>query len=240
MRAVCLDFDGTLGYMSPSHWAAYAQAAREHGLEVSEQQLAAAGTDRAWERWATPLGVAHPQASTSEAAFRAVRAAIAVDRLRAAGVDAPPATLRAVGERAADLEGETARYRLYDDARPALERIAAAGARAIVISNHVWRLPEIVRGLGVEPLIAGVITSARCGYRKPHPEIFRAALRVAAAEAAGEAGETVMVGDSMAADVRGAQALGMRAVLLDRSGAAPAPPDVTVIRTLLEVPLAWP
>src|SRR5581483_11118651 len=148
IRAVCFDFDGTLGYMTPSHWHAYEQAAREQGIEVSAEAMRAVGVDRSWDRWITPLGVAHVDASASEEAFREVRVAIAMDRMRAAAGEAiDERVLRAAGERAADLEGEPSRYRLYEDTRPALERIKTEGAASLVVSNHLWALPEIVEGL---------------------------------------------------------------------------------------------
>ncbi|MFA7250212.1 MAG: HAD family hydrolase [Dehalococcoidia bacterium] len=241
IRAVCFDFDGTLAYMSPSHWALYAEAARAAGLDVSEAALSADTTDRAWEPWTTPLGVAHPEASASQEAFRALRAGLAIDRIRTAlpdPVDARVAdgrALREAGRRAAILEEEPARYVLFDETLPALRRLRDAGIASIVVSNHIWMLPEIVESL-TGGLCAGVVTSARCGYRKPHPEIFRAALRLTSARP----DDIVMVGDSVSADVRGAEDAGMHAVLIARERAAPAPDGVCVIHSLLQVPLEWP
>ena len=46
-----------------------------------------------------------------------------------------------------------------------------------------------------------------------------------------------MVGDSLAHDIEGARQLGMRAVLVSRSGSPiECPPDVPVIRSLRELP----
>ncbi|RLT44237.1 MAG: HAD family hydrolase [Chloroflexi bacterium] len=236
IRAVCFDFDGTLAYMSPSHWALYAEAARGAGIDVSETALAADTTDRAWEPWMTPLGPVHLEASASQEAFRALRAGVAVDRIRAAATDAPEAALLEAGRRAAIFEEDAARYVLFDDALPALQRLADAGIESIVVSNHIWALPEIVDTLGAGALFGGVITSARLGYRKPHPAIFAEALRLTSARA----DEIVMVGDSVSADVRGAEAAGMHAVLIDREGTRELPDDVHVIRSLLDVPIEWP
>ncbi len=68
---------------------------------------------------------------------------------------------------------------------------------------------------------------------KPHPSIFEAALaHVGAAPA-----QAVMVGDSLTHDIEGARQLGMRAVLVARSGQpVECPPDVPVIRSLRELP----
>ena len=52
---------------------------------------------------------------------------------------------------------------------------------------------------------------------KPHPSIFQAALDLLGTTAA----ESVMVGDSPSDDIEGALRIGMRAVLLRRSGIRP-------------------
>ena len=68
---------------------------------------------------------------------------------------------------------------------------------------------------------------------KPHPSIFRAALELMQVPAV----EAVMVGDSLAHDVAGARAAGMRGILLARGRAVPsAGDDVPVIRSLAELP----
>lgn len=235
VRTVCLDFDGTLAFMEPSHWALYAEAARTAGIEVSEAAIAAGGVDNAWGPWMTPLGPVHREASASQQAFRALRATLAAARIRAAAPDAPDAALEAAGAHAALLEEEASRYVLFEDSRPALQRIADAGVESIIISNHIWTLPEIVADRGLGDLVAATVTSARCGVRKPHPAIFETALRLTAARPE----EIVMVGDSVCADIRGATALGMHAVFIDREGTRTVPEDVRVIRSLLEIPLEW-
>jgi HAD superfamily hydrolase (TIGR01509 family) len=245
IRTVCLDFDQTLGYIAPSHFALYVAAARECGLQVTEEALRARPLTDAWARWMTPLGPDHSSASRDEASFRAVREELHAIRLGEAlatvGSDRGLAecddeTLVQAARRIAELECQPEHYRLYDDALPALERLARAGVQAVIVSNHVWRLPEIVRALGCGARFEGVVTSARAGYRKPHPEIFRAAVRLA-----GTPPElTLMVGDSLRDDVEGARRVGMPAVLLDRSGSRPSKRcDEHVIHSLLEIPLQW-
>ncbi|MQA00002.1 MAG: HAD-IA family hydrolase [Dehalococcoidia bacterium] len=234
-RTVCLDFDRTLGFMAAGNFSLYLRAAEECGVSVTEEQLAARPLEDAWEQWMTPEGPAHLDASVDEASFRRLREALHRARIRAAGIECDDATLGRIGARVAALEGEAVHYRLYDDAVPGLERLARAGLQAVVVSNHVWQLPEIMRALGCGARFEGVVTSARVGYRKPHPEIFRAALRLS-----GSAPEdALMVGDSLSADVSGAQAAGLRAVLLDRSGEHPPVEGVTVIRSLVDIPLTW-
>lgn len=235
IKAAFLDFDGTLGEMRPSHFAAYRTAAAECGIEVSEDDLAARELDDAWARWMTPDGAVHLEESASEAAFRELRIALAVDRLRAAGARGDEAAFRHAGERIAEIEGDPSWYALYDETILALERLSKAGVEAIVVSNHVWKLPEIVKALGAGALVAGVVSSARVGARKPHPLIYQHALRLTSAQP----DESVMVGDSLTADVAGAERAGIHGVYFNRRG-RPAPEGVLTIRTLLDIPLEWP
>ncbi len=79
---------------------------------------------------------------------------------------------------------------------------------------------EELRHHGLLDLFEVLSISCEVGYLKPHPRIFQHAL-----DALGiEAEEAVMVGDSLRADVGGAKALGMTAVL-KRYNAAKAETD---------------
>jgi putative hydrolase of the HAD superfamily len=98
---------------------------------------------------------------------------------------------------------------VYPDAAPALERVRESGWSNVVLSNHAPELVDIVTGAGLGDLIDHVVTSARAGYEKPHPEIFRTALRDA-----GEPARRWMVGDNPMADVAGAERVGIPAILV--------------------------
>jgi putative hydrolase of the HAD superfamily len=104
------------------------------------------------------------------------------------------------------------RYVLYDDALPVLEGLRAQGWRHIILSNHVPELPDIVEGLGLAPYLDCCITSAFTGYEKPHPEAFRIALA-----RAGNPEKAWMIGDNILADIQGAEALGIPAILVHSS-----------------------
>ena len=67
---------------------------------------------------------------------------------------------------------------------------------------------------------------------KPSPTIFRAVLELLRVEPSA----AVMVGDSLADDVDGAQAIGMRAFLIDREGRFADRDDA--LPTLLALPAA--
>ena len=231
IRTVCFDFQDTLAYFADTHLGLYVQAAAEHGVDVTAGALGK-HVDDAWAQWRTPQGLDHAAASRDEPTYSALRLAVHRNRFRAVGVEGGAAD--AIAERVLELESDPGHYRLYDDTVPALERLAAAGAEAMIVSNHIWRLPEIVDALGIGSRLRAVLTSARVGYRKPHPAIYAEALRCAGRDPA----EVLFVGDNAQADVAGPRAAGMRSVLLDREGAHGAgDADGDAIRSLLEVPL---
>jgi HAD superfamily hydrolase (TIGR01549 family) len=132
------------------------------------------------------------------------------------------------------------RFEAFGDARAALLRARRAGARVVVVSNWDVSLLEVLELVGLAPLLHAVVTSAAVGAAKPAPAIFRHALALAAVEP----GSALHVGDSLAEDVRGAQACGIRAALLRRAETSPAgqaPPvgaGVSTITSLAE--LRWP
>ena len=125
---------------------------------------------------------------------------------------------------------EHANFDLYEDALPVLDEVRRAGLKIGLVSNGARDLEEFVVHHGLD--VDAAIGSRAHGRTKPHETIFRAAL-----EALGvEPEEAAMVGDSLADDVEGARALGMRAVLVDREGRFPEVPDA--LRDLYGVPAA--
>jgi putative hydrolase of the HAD superfamily len=103
-------------------------------------------------------------------------------------------------------------FSLYPDVEPALRDLHAAGVRVGLVSNSQRPLEIFAEHFALDGLIAAAVSSAEHGYLKPHPSIFREALRLM--EVAPEA--SVMIGDSLRHDIEGARRAGMRGVLLRR------------------------
>jgi HAD superfamily hydrolase (TIGR01509 family) len=99
-----------------------------------------------------------------------------------------------------------------------------------LVSNGQRDLEGFARHHGLDVDVC--VGSMSHGRVKPHRSIFDAALTALAAAPSAAA----MVGDSVADDIEGARALGMRAILLDRDGLYPGEPDR--IDTLLALPAA--
>jgi len=120
------------------------------------------------------------------------------------------------------------RFRPYPDAAPALGRLRLLGIRSAVVSNWDVSLRGVLAELGLGGLVDDIVVSAEVAARKPDPAIVRAALRRLRCPAE----RALMVGDSPETDVAGAQAAGVRAVLVDRTGNATEVPGVERIFTL--------
>jgi putative hydrolase of the HAD superfamily len=120
------------------------------------------------------------------------------------------------------------RFRPYADAATALGRLRLRGVRAAVVSNWDVSLPGVLGELGLGGLLDDVVVSASVGARKPDPAIVEAALRRLRCPAH----RALMVGDSPETDVAAAQAAGVRAVLVDRTGSVPDTQGVERIPTL--------
>ncbi len=95
---------------------------------------------------------------------------------------------------------------------------------------------DLLEQYGFRQYMDAVVISGDVNRRKPHPEIYKIALRALGVEAS----ETVFVGDSLDRDISGPQNVGMKAILLKR---APIPEDNTVepdavVESLSELPKA--
>jgi len=103
-------------------------------------------------------------------------------------------------------------WQVYADTLPSLERWQARGIELGVISNFDSRLHRVLSVLGLDRYFQSVTISTEVGAAKPSPEIFRASL----AKHRCMPQQAWHIGDSEAEDYAGAQAIGMRAVLVSR------------------------
>ena len=207
MRAVLWDFDETIaereGMWSGALLAALDAACPGHGVT---RDALRPGLRDGFPWHAPDVGHAHPTPDAWWAALAPLLSGACVG----AGVSAGDAERAAAALRGFYLD--PAGWSVYDDVAPALDRLS--GYRHVVVSNHVPELPSLVTALGLS--FDAVVTSAEVGWEKPNPRIFRVAL-----DAAGVAARDAwMVGDNPVADVAGAEAAGIRAILV-RTGGAP-------------------
>ena len=203
---VLWDFDGTLAHR-PGMWrGCLIETLDAHvpGHGVAADALVPFLRDGF--PWHAP-DVAHPELSTADAWWERVEGILA----RAlAGVGVAEADVPRLARLTRELYVDCATgWTLFDDTLPALRALAERGWRHAILSNHVPELPSLVGGLGLAEHVGPVLTSAAIGYEKPHPRAFELAL-----EACGAPERVWMVGDNPQADVAGAEAAGIPAILV--------------------------
>jgi putative hydrolase of the HAD superfamily len=148
--------------------------------------------------------------------------------LKEAGIQAEEKTLmRLLGA----MQNAQMDLALFEDTLPVLTDLKARGLVTGLISNIEKNMTEAIQKLGIASKLDIVVTSQDAGAVKPQPEIFRFALR----QGKVQAGEALYVGDQYRVDVLGANAAGMKGILLDRVGYYKQKPDCPVIKSLKEV-----
>lgn len=105
-------------------------------------------------------------------------------------------------------------WQAEEDALPTLEELRRLGYHIGLISNAGYDedVQVLIDQAGFRPYLEFVLTSAAAGIRKPHPDIFEAALNYFGVPAR----QAVMVGDFLQADILGANRLGMGSVWITR------------------------
>ena len=103
---------------------------------------------------------------------------------------------------------------LYDDVVPTLQRLRGAGFKLAIVSNWDTPLEPLTERLGIAEYFDAIVAShdGRVRSEKPDPHIFNYALAAVGVSAK----EAVHVGDTYAADIVGAENVGIRPILLDR------------------------
>jgi len=129
-------------------------------------------------------------------------------------------------------------WRLEKGATEVLQELSARGLMLGAVTNvsDSQNALDLLSRAGIGGHFDVIVTSAAHGRRKPHADIFLAALDSCHALP----GEAVMVGDSYEADIRGAHALGIPAIWVTRH-ARPMPSEMPVlpratVRYLHQVP----
>jgi HAD superfamily hydrolase (TIGR01549 family) len=226
IRAVFLDFYGTLAGWQPAGAQIQQEAAAAEGLTVD----------------AAAIDMAYPTANAfmdSENAIRRIAARTEAERgeffaryeqllLATAGHDVSREYADRVWRRVRDTPK---RLGLYPDSLPAVQALAADGRTVGVISNMGTELHQMIEELGLAAHVSVTVSSGEVGVSKPHPAVFQAALDRAGVAA----DEALHVGDGYESDAMGARNAGIHPLLLIREAGIHAPADCPTVRSLTEV-----
>lgn len=223
-RAVFFDVDFTLIFPKSTFDASgYRSFGERHGLRLVPDP----------ERFEAALDAAASELAIDEDLAYRPELFVQYARRVLEGMGGQGPGLDACAREIYDEWAECRHFSLYDDVKSALQELHKQGLRLGLISNTHRCLELFQRHFGLEILITSAVSSCVHGFMKPHPSIFETALRAVGVEA----DEALMVGDSIKHDVVGARQVGMRAVLLARSGWVDERLEaVPVISSLRELP----
>jgi putative hydrolase of the HAD superfamily len=224
-KAIFIDVGRTLVWVPPFA-DLYLQACQEQGVAVSLEALQVA-TKQVWDRIVLEDATVTfaPTATVNRHFWRLTN----YRTLLLAGVEEK---LAAIEERFQEILDDAATFPVFPEVPAALAALRTGGYVLGIVSNWGWCLPHLCRQLGLARYFDFILASSRVGCAKPHPGIFQRALAIAGVAPV----QALHVGDSVYADVNGARAVGMDAILLDRSGKEHS--DYPAIRALDELP-AW-
>jgi HAD superfamily hydrolase (TIGR01549 family) len=204
LRAVVFDVDFTIARPGPDLGPdGYVRLGRRHGLELDSTRYEEA------RRAAFATLKRHPELDHDEEIWVLFTERI-IEGMGGTGEDTYAA--------AVEMEGAWAHahhFELYEDALPVLDTLRASGLKLGLLSNTARDLDAFVAHHGLT--VDAVLTSRAHGKTKPHETIFNRMLELLRVDA----GEAVMVGDTLEDDVEGALAVGMRAILVDREDRYP-------------------
>jgi len=229
-RAVLFDFGGTLydyATLAPGDAESILALARWSGIDADLPAIRAAQREAMRAVFRTYL----PQ---SYYLHRDLFRDAAAGTLRQLGVEPDDAHLDRF--RAMQWELHQRDFRLREGVIETLAAMRARGLHIGMVSNiDDDQLEHLLAVAGLRPHFDSLLSSEAAGSCKPHPAIFAEALRRAGCAAE----EALFVGDTLQQDIAGANAMGMRSVLIwhrdDKPPALDAVQPAHVIRRIPEL-----
>lgn len=232
IRAIAFDCYGTLIQADAEHYVeTFGAIIREQGLAVGAKDL--------WDHWLAALRTSQSEAGADPAAlitradppfapYRETWVDHFRDAFQAAGVAGDPHAATAALHR---MLGEA---EAYPEVAPTLASLRGRYRLALISNADDDWLHACLRRNGLTDWEVAVSSEEVRAY-KPHPAIFREALRRLDLQPR----EVLYVGDSPYADVFGAVHMGMPVAWVNRRGAElprRVPPPTFTIATLAELP----
>lgn len=207
VRAVTLDLGGTLLRVEPSVGEVYAQGAARLGYPVTSSAVEE-NFRRAWQGSLTRSDARGYR--TSDEILREEWRQIVAESF---GDLVPPEAMGELFEQLYSHFAAGKAWVLAPGVHGALEVLRARGIRLGVLSNWDSRVTTTLEDLGLSDAFDALTVSHAVGFEKPHPEIFRQAMR----QLDSTPTNTLHIGDSLLADIQPARVLGLRTLWIASS-----------------------
>jgi HAD superfamily hydrolase (TIGR01549 family) len=219
IQGILFDFGGTLYDYYPSNSVIWSRIAKRLGVDISPND------PRIWKGMqrqsieTTKRDVPFSKLSREEIHT------LNLHVLDALGIDGE-GTMDIISE---EFDKRGHGYRINPESKETLERIYSMGLKIGLVSNcpSEFGKPrrQTMRGDGVLQSFSAIILSGEVGHEKPEKEIFMIALNSLGLQ---DASKVMHVGDSLGADVIGAQNAGLIPVLYDPMGFHPGENVITI------------
>lgn len=229
IQAVLFDLDGTLRHSVPSSLDVFHQMAEDLGVQFGLQEIWAAHRWQ-YEYWAGSSDMVLDRTESMDGTEGDFWRAYARRHLRVLGVES---------EETAPLAAEITRRMQHEhdpidtvagDAQETLQQLRQAGYALGVLSNRSQPFVPLMEELNLMQHFEFALAAGELGWWKPDPMLFEQALlrMQVPADAA------IYVGDNYYADVLGAEAAGLRPILIDPQRWFPEA-ECDVIQTLADL-----
>jgi len=200
IRAVLFDAGQTLLHVRTSVGTEYARTAARHGIRVDADDI-----ERRFRlAWVSSIDRARARGHRcSDAILSAEWREIVRETFPP---EIPTVKLGPIFEELYSRFSSMDAWSLAPGVRASLETLRGLGIRLGVLSNWDSRLPVLLAQIGIRDCFHFTVISFETGFEKPHPEMFRRGMSLAGTLPR----ETLIVGDSLEADILPAIQLGMR------------------------------
>lgn len=112
------------------------------------------------------------------------------------------------------IDSRRKRHVVYDDVMPCLDKLKHSHRLGLLTNGEPGLQRRKINGAGFGPYFSAIVISGEEGIGKPDARIFRTVL-----SRLGATPDTaLMIGNNLTTDIKGAQAVGMKAAWINRSG----------------------
>jgi len=207
-KAVFFDVGGTLLRVEPSVGEVYATYARPFGFKGSGKEL-----NRLFHKeWINSGGIESLGKKSGEQAERDFWKSLVFQVFEhSGGLENFEHYFEIIYEAFARKD----HWHVFDDVIDSgiLEKLKNSSITLGVVSNWDSRLHTILKGTGLAEYFDFILASAEVGSAKPDKKFFIEAIRRSGVKPA----EVCHIGDDLRADIRGANSVGIEAILIDRN-----------------------
>jgi HAD superfamily hydrolase (TIGR01549 family) len=225
IQGILFDFGGTLYDYYPSNSVIWSRIAKRLGVDISPND------PRIWKgmqkRSIETTRLAHPFSKLSREGIHTLNLHV----LAVMGIDGE-GTMEIISE---EFDKRGHGYRINPESKETLERIYSLDIKIGLLSNCPSEFVKprrlTMKKDGILHYFSTILLSGEVGHEKPEKEIFKIALNSLGLQ---DAAKVMNVGDSLSADVMGAQNARLIPVLYDPFGFHPSE-NVITIQKLTEI-----